>query len=77
MHDVMPDQRRVDQFNRSLIDLRDKFTSDNSVLSNVSNRIIGGVDTFSQWLEEAREARRLEKENCKKFVVFRACPIIN
>jgi len=63
MHDVMPDQRRVDQFNRSLIDLRDKFTSDNSVLSNVSNRIIGGVDTFSQWLEEAREARRLEKEN--------------
>jgi hypothetical protein len=63
INDIMPDDSRIDQFGRKMIDLRDKLTTDNRFFSNVSDSFFGSVDTFSAWLDEAREARRRELES--------------
>ena len=63
INEIMPDEKRIDQFGQRMIDLKDKLTTENKFFSNVSNNFVGSVETFSNWLEEAREARRRELES--------------
>lgn len=59
---MLPQNESVDRMTRGLQDLADRLRTEKNVFSDVSNSISGSVEVFSQWLDEAREARRREQE---------------
>lgn len=63
MSDAFPKQESVDQMRTSLSELKDKFTTENGFFKRVSANLNGKVDVFNQWLDEAREARKIEVES--------------
>lgn len=71
LNDVKPSQDTLNKWRTGLLDVRDKFSPENGFLQNVSSTVNGKFDLFNQWLEEAREARRLELES--KRVVLHFC----
>ena len=60
MDDVLPDNDRFDKMRMELVNLKDKFSPETGFFKNVSNAMNGKADVLRQWLEEAREAKKLE-----------------
>lgn len=63
MKDAGPSQDTLDRFRVGLLEMRDKFSPENGFLNGVASSVNGKLDIFNQWLEEAKEARRLELES--------------
>lgn len=62
IEDYIPDKQSYDKFQSGMIDLKDKITSDNGWLSRLSTNANEKWQLFNTWLEEAKEARRLDEQ---------------
>lgn len=63
IEDYIPDKQSYDKFQSGMIDLKDKITSDNGWLSRLSTNANEKWQLFNTWLEEAKEARRLDEQS--------------
>jgi hypothetical protein len=59
---MLPQSESVDRMTRGLQEIADRLRTEKNIFSEVSNSIAGSAEVFSQWLEEAREARRREQD---------------
>lgn len=62
MKDVGPSKDAVDKFATGILEMKDKFSQESDLMKKLSSNVNGKWDLFNQWLEEVKEARRLELE---------------
>ena len=63
MNDIAPSPDTIDKFRTNMLELRDQLTPENGLMKNVSENVNGKWQLLNQWLDEAREAKRLERES--------------
>lgn len=62
----MPDQQKFDELRATLIAFGNRFSSDETGdgwLKRLGEKASDKFDLINAWIEEAREARRLEQES--------------
>ncbi len=58
----MPKSDKLDAFRDNLINFRDRITSDDGWISKLNSNASLKLKQFKEWIEEAKEAKRLQEE---------------